>query len=94
VTCEYDALNHVPRKRDLRNVAREVSRALKPGGCFFFDVNNRAGFRRYWIGVFRFERPGAIAVMRNQHYPGDRASCDPAIRRECRTVYLARKASG
>src|SRR5208283_2182870 len=31
VTCEYDALNHVPRRADLRFVAKAVQRALRPG---------------------------------------------------------------
>ena len=39
VTCEYDALNHVPRRADLRMVAKAVERVLRPGGHFFFDVN-------------------------------------------------------
>src|SRR5208337_186112 len=43
VTCEYDALNHVPRRADLRFVAKAVQRALRPGGHFFFDVNNSIG---------------------------------------------------
>ena len=65
ITCEFDALNHVPQKADLALVAQAVARALKPGGYFFFDVNNRAGFKRYWQGSFWSEAPGVVAVMRN-----------------------------
>src|SRR4051794_16017862 len=32
ITCEFDALNHVPAKRDLRRVLRSVRKALLPGG--------------------------------------------------------------
>ncbi|MFN7923786.1 MAG: class I SAM-dependent methyltransferase [Bryobacteraceae bacterium] len=67
VTCEYDALNHVPRKADLAKVLRAVARALEPGGHFYFDVNNLAGFERYWNGCFWVERPGLVLVMRNGH---------------------------
>jgi SAM-dependent methyltransferase len=67
ITCEFDALNHVPRKEDLRLVAKSVARALRPGGYFFFDVNNRAGFERFWSGTFSIERPGIVAVMRSGH---------------------------
>jgi SAM-dependent methyltransferase len=77
ITCEYDALNHVPRKADLRMVARAVARALKPGGYFFFDVNNRSGFERYWAHTFWVEQPGVLVVMRNSHdSPHDRAWSD------------------
>jgi SAM-dependent methyltransferase len=51
VLCEFDALNHVPRKEDLARVANSVSRALRPGGHFFFDVNNRLAFEKFWPGV-------------------------------------------
>jgi SAM-dependent methyltransferase len=67
ITCEYDALNHVPRKADLRKVAQSVGRALRPGGLFYFDVNTSRGFERYWRGTVWIERPSVAVVMRNGH---------------------------
>jgi SAM-dependent methyltransferase len=65
VIREGDALNHVPRKADLAAVAKSVSRALRPGGYFFFDVNNRGGFASYWNGAWWHEKLGVVMVMRN-----------------------------
>ncbi|MDE3164262.1 MAG: methyltransferase domain-containing protein [Acidobacteriota bacterium] len=77
VTCECDALNHVPRKSGLVAVAKAVARALNPGGWFFFDVNNRAGFASYWRLTAFFEQPGAALIMRNgQDATHDHAWCD------------------
>ncbi len=67
VSCEYDAINHVPRHSDLKLVLRAVSRALKPGGYFYFDVNNAEGFRSYWTGAFWLETPKHILAMRHGH---------------------------
>jgi len=63
VLCEFDALNHVARKTDLKRVARVVSRALQPGGYFYFDVNNRQAFEKIWPGNWWIEKPGVALVM-------------------------------
>lgn len=65
VLCEFDALNHIPRKGDLARVLKAVVRALKPGGYFFFDVNNRLGFESYWKGTWCQEKPGIVLIMKN-----------------------------
>lgn len=67
VTCEFDALNHVPRRTDLSKVARAVTRVLRPGGYFWFDVNNSLGFQTYWSGTVWIEKPRVVVVMRNSH---------------------------
>jgi len=64
VSCEFDALNHIPRKEDLAQVAQSVSRALRPGGWFYFDVNNRRAFEKVWPGTWFIEQPGVAMVMR------------------------------
>jgi len=63
VLCEFDALNHVRYKTDLRRVAGAVARALEPGGYFYFDVNNRRAFETIWPGCGWIEKPGVALVM-------------------------------
>jgi SAM-dependent methyltransferase len=69
ITCEGDALNHIPRKQDLRSVAKCVAKALRPGGYFYFSINTPIGFRKYWTGTVCLEKPGVVMVMRNGHNP-------------------------
>ena len=67
ITSECDAINHIPSKSDLRAVVRSAAKALKPGGHFFFDINNSLGFTTYWTGMHYAERPGIVMVMNNDH---------------------------
>jgi len=61
--CEFDAINHVPRKSDLRRVARCAARALRPGGHFYFDANNRLELKELWPKTFWFEQPRIAMAM-------------------------------
>jgi len=77
VICEGDAMNHLDRKTELGRVARSVARALRPGGWFYFDTNNREGFKSYWKDTWWHEKPGVALVMRNGNDAAkDRAWCD------------------
>lgn len=77
ITCEFDALNHVPAKRDLHRVLKCVADALKPGGHFAFDVNNRLAFERIWPGTWFVDKDPVAMVMHGGHNPGsDRAWTD------------------
>jgi len=56
VTCEFNPLNHLPRKGDLSGVARSVARALHPGGHFYFDLNTRRSLEELYPSTHWFEK--------------------------------------
>ena len=77
ITCEFDALNHVPRKSDLKPVMKSVAKALRPGGCFYFDVNNLKAFENVWTLSWFQEKPGFAAMFHGGIEEGkDRAWID------------------
>jgi len=70
LTCEFDALNHVPRKQDLKRVLRSVFQALNPGGHFVFDVNNVRAFEQIWNRTWVVDKDPVMMIMRSSHKPG------------------------
>jgi len=48
VTCWYDSLNYILELEDLEKVFAGVSRALKGGGIFIFDMNTIYGLAVHW----------------------------------------------
>ncbi len=70
ITCEFDALNHLPRKLDLPRALRSVAKGLQPGGHFFFDVNNQLAFERVWANTWFLEKDPVALVMHGGHNPG------------------------
>jgi SAM-dependent methyltransferase len=71
VTCFFDALNHLPRRRDLAPAFRAVHRALAPGGRFLFDVNTPYALRETWPKMKALWRgPGWFAVGRGVFFAG------------------------
>ena len=69
ITCEFDAINHVPKRTDLALVARSAARALKPGGHFYFDVNTKLALEEVWPLTWWLERPDLILVMHGEFDP-------------------------
>jgi len=63
VLCEFDAVNHVPHKSDLKLVAQSASRALAPGGHFYFDVNTRRVFQEQWPRPYYAEQGNVMLMM-------------------------------
>lgn len=47
-TCWYDSLNYMITNDDLQSTFNNISRALKPGGWFLFDMNTIYGLAVKW----------------------------------------------
>jgi SAM-dependent methyltransferase len=77
ITCEFDALNHVPRRSDLARVLKRAAAALHPGGHFTFDVNNRLAFETAWSNTWFIDKDPVALVMHSTHKPGsDKAAAN------------------
>jgi SAM-dependent methyltransferase len=48
ITCLFDSLNHLLKKRGLLAAFRTVHAHLQPGGYFVFDVNNERCYKKIW----------------------------------------------
>lgn len=74
VLSEFNPLNHLPRKADLERVARAVSRALRPGGYFCFDLNTPRTYEELsaftrWVD----ERDFSVVIHGGFNPPRDKA---------------------
>jgi len=69
ILCNGDAVNHLPRRAGLALAARSAARALRPGGYYFFDVNNWRAFERLWPQTMLLERPGVALLIRGSNDP-------------------------
>jgi SAM-dependent methyltransferase len=59
ITCNFDTLNHLVGEGDLSRTFRSVSRNLRPGGHFIFDMVMHCqplGSARHYVRHFRFAR--------------------------------------
>lgn len=72
VTCEFAALNHLPRRSDLPRTLRAVWRALQPGGWFLFDVNTCASLREQYASTHFIETPNFKVVFHGEWFPKQR----------------------
>ena len=63
ITCLFDSLNYLTRKKDLERVFRAVRRHLNAGGLFAFDVNTFEGLQDQWCETSVRREPGRTIVI-------------------------------
>jgi len=63
ITCLFDSLNYLTRKKDLERVFRAVRRHLNAGGLFAFDVNTFEGLQDQWHQTTAVKNPGRTIVV-------------------------------
>jgi SAM-dependent methyltransferase len=63
----FDSLNHILSLKELAAVFRNVRRALRLGGLFFFDVNLEMGFRDHWQEHFSVVEETRVCAVRGAY---------------------------
>jgi ubiquinone/menaquinone biosynthesis C-methylase UbiE len=69
-TCWFDSLNYMLTPDDLQSTINNISRALKPGGWFLFDMNTTYGLAVKWQKVRCYvqqETPDLIELHRTSY---------------------------
>lgn len=69
VICEFNPINHLPRRADLARAARSVATALRPGGYFYFDLNTQRTYEVSYRATHWFEQRSFCLLMRGDYDP-------------------------
>ena len=63
ITCLFNSLNYLTRKKDLERVFRRARRHLNIGGPFAFDVNTFEGLRDQWCKSTVVNSPSRTIII-------------------------------
>ena len=69
ITCMFDSLNYLTRKKDLLCALRSARRHLAPAGCFVFDVNTFEGLQDVWCRTWATHRPNRTLILASSFNP-------------------------
>ncbi|MGH9746485.1 MAG: class I SAM-dependent methyltransferase [Candidatus Acidiferrales bacterium] len=64
VTSQWGVINHLPKRAEFHKVAHAVSRALRPGGYFYFDLHQRRLYEKVWSPTVYGESKKLFSVQR------------------------------
>lgn len=69
ITCLYDSLNYLTRKKDLDRAFRGVRRHLGSSGLFIFDVNTFEGLQENWCRTSTVREPHRTIIVESSFDP-------------------------
>ena len=79
----FDSLNHIMNITELSAVFRNVCGALKPGGCFAFDLNREEAYQDLWQRTWSIVADDVVAVAKGSYDSlRQRARCDVTLFRQ------------
>ena len=58
----FDSLNHIMTAPDLECVFERVLQAVKPGGCFVFDLNREEAYTILWSTTYTIVDPAVACI--------------------------------
>lgn len=64
VVCVFDSLNNVMEPEPLARAFSNVRAALRPGGCFVFDINSPDAYGEHWDQTFADVQPDHAFFIR------------------------------
>jgi SAM-dependent methyltransferase len=63
ITCTYDSLNYITKKRDLEKAFRKAGLHLDDGGIFIFDMNTFEGLQEKWRDTYIMREPSKTVII-------------------------------
>ena len=76
----FDSLNHIMKAGELEAVFRNVWSALKPCGCFAFDLNREEAYQDLWQRTWSIIADDVVAVAKGTYDPlRQRARCEVTL---------------
>jgi len=63
ITCTYDSLNYLTKKRDLERAFRKASLHLADAGVFLFDMNTFEGLQDKWCETHIMREPSKTIIV-------------------------------
>ncbi|HRY83934.1 MAG TPA: class I SAM-dependent methyltransferase [Candidatus Cloacimonadota bacterium] len=68
VLCLFDSINYLQKKSEITTLLRNVSKALKPGGLFIFDISTLLNSEENFADCLNFTKDSAGYLVHHAEY--------------------------